>query len=168
MQPCCKRLLCIRHTYCSTTSTQQHVCIHDSTRCGPYCVDAASITSTLAQPMLCSPQDCRGRYGSEGRFTKYVNEGEDGVDTLEWIMAQPWCNGKIGMFGGCLSMYPWAPGWCQDGPLTAGGANATVICRYEDYEMFIMCLVICWPAASAPMQQLPACGEAEGSSRHLH
>ncbi|KAL6746928.1 X-Pro dipeptidyl-peptidase-domain-containing protein, partial [Haematococcus lacustris] len=43
-------------------------------------------------------QDCRGRYQSEGRFTKYVNEGHDGVDTLAWIRAQPWCNGKIGCF----------------------------------------------------------------------
>lgn len=44
-------------------------------------------------------QDCRGRYGSEGNFTKYINEAEDGYDTLDWVMRQPWCNGKIGMFG---------------------------------------------------------------------
>ena len=40
-------------------------------------------------------QDCRGRYKSEGRFTKYTSEGDDGVDTLSWICAQPWCNGKV-------------------------------------------------------------------------
>ena len=40
-------------------------------------------------------QDCRGRYKSEGRFTKYTSEGDDGVDTLGWICAQPWCNGKV-------------------------------------------------------------------------
>ena len=44
-------------------------------------------------------QDCRGRYLSEGRFTKYTNEGDDGVDTLEWICAQPWSNGKVGCYG---------------------------------------------------------------------
>ncbi len=44
-------------------------------------------------------QDCRGRYGSEGTFTKYVNEGEDGVDTLNWIRDQPWCNGRVGTLG---------------------------------------------------------------------
>ena len=27
-------------------------------------------------------QDCRGRYRSEGRFTKYLSEAEDGFDTL--------------------------------------------------------------------------------------
>lgn len=44
-------------------------------------------------------QDCRGRYGSEGVFTKYLNESEDGVDTLAWIMRQSWCNGRVGTMG---------------------------------------------------------------------
>lgn len=44
-------------------------------------------------------QDCRGRYASEGGFTKYVNESEDGADTVEWLMRQPWCNGRIGTLG---------------------------------------------------------------------
>lgn len=44
-------------------------------------------------------QDCRGRYGSEGQFTKYLSEGPDGFDTLAWIMQQPWCNGRIGTMG---------------------------------------------------------------------
>lgn len=44
-------------------------------------------------------QDCRGRYGSEGTFSKYLNEAEDGFDTISWINEQPWCDGKIGMFG---------------------------------------------------------------------
>lgn len=44
-------------------------------------------------------QDCRGRYKSEGRFTKYRGEAEDGYDTLGWIGLQPWCDGRIGTFG---------------------------------------------------------------------
>ncbi|CAB3843373.1 Cocaine esterase [Achromobacter anxifer] len=44
-------------------------------------------------------QDCRGRYDSEGQFTKYLSEGEDGYDTMAWITAQPWCNGRIGTMG---------------------------------------------------------------------
>lgn len=44
-------------------------------------------------------QDCRGRYESEGHFTKYLSEGEDGFDTMEWIAAQPWMNGRIGTQG---------------------------------------------------------------------
>jgi putative CocE/NonD family hydrolase len=44
-------------------------------------------------------QDCRGRYNSEGVFTKYLSEANDGFDTLLWMVRQPWCNGKIGTFG---------------------------------------------------------------------
>lgn len=44
-------------------------------------------------------QDCRGRYCSQGSFTKYVNEANDGSDTLEWLQTQPWCNGSIGTMG---------------------------------------------------------------------
>lgn len=44
-------------------------------------------------------QDCRGRYGSEGTFTKYLSEGEDGEDTLAWILRQPWCDGRVGTLG---------------------------------------------------------------------
>lgn len=44
-------------------------------------------------------QDCRGRYASEGEFTKYLSEGEDGEDTLAWILAQPWCDGRVGSLG---------------------------------------------------------------------
>lgn len=44
-------------------------------------------------------QDCRGRYGSEGKFVKYLNEAEDGYDTLAWLVEQPWCNGRIGTLG---------------------------------------------------------------------
>lgn len=44
-------------------------------------------------------QDCRGRYASEGVFRKYLGEGEDGIDTLDWARAQPWCDGRFGTFG---------------------------------------------------------------------
>lgn len=44
-------------------------------------------------------QDCRGRFGSEGRFSKYLNEADDGFDTLSWLATQPWCDGRIGMTG---------------------------------------------------------------------
>ncbi|WP_294738617.1 CocE/NonD family hydrolase [uncultured Pseudomonas sp.] len=52
-----------------------------------------------AQGFVAIFQDCRGRYASEGVFTKYTAEGEDGFDTLAWIVEQPWCNGKIGSMG---------------------------------------------------------------------
>ena len=44
-------------------------------------------------------QDKRGRYASEGRYRKYLDDAEDGFDTCAWLVEQPWCNGKIGTFG---------------------------------------------------------------------
>lgn len=44
-------------------------------------------------------QDCRGRYGSEGSFTKYVNEAEDGYDSMVWLAGQPWNAGRVGTMG---------------------------------------------------------------------
>ena len=44
-------------------------------------------------------QDCRGRYGSEGEFVKYLQDGEDGCDTIEWIAHQPWCDGRVATMG---------------------------------------------------------------------
>ena len=48
---------------------------------------------------VCVVQDVRGKYGSQGRWEPIVNEADDGWDTLDWIAAQPWCNGDIGMAG---------------------------------------------------------------------
>ncbi len=45
-------------------------------------------------------QDTRGRFGSEGEFYPFRHEAQDGYDTIEWAAAQPWSNGKVGMFGG--------------------------------------------------------------------
>lgn len=44
-------------------------------------------------------QDCRGRFKSEGIFVSYPSEGNDGVDTVEWILKQDWCDGRICLTG---------------------------------------------------------------------
>jgi putative CocE/NonD family hydrolase len=44
-------------------------------------------------------QDKRGRYASEGRYRKYLDDANDGYDTCAWLVEQPWCNEKIGTFG---------------------------------------------------------------------
>ena len=43
--------------------------------------------------------DVRGCGRSEGTFVPFENEGRDGHDVVEWLARQPWCNGKVGMFG---------------------------------------------------------------------
>jgi len=46
-------------------------------------------------------QDSRGKGGSKGEIN-FCNENEiqDSYDTVDWIAKQPWCNGRIGMYGG--------------------------------------------------------------------
>lgn len=49
-------------------------------------------------------QDTRGRGESEGKDMVFADDGwgvnQDGADTVAWILAQPWCNGKVGTCGG--------------------------------------------------------------------
>ena len=45
-------------------------------------------------------QDTRGRYESEGTFSKYHDfDATDGFDTVEWIATLPYTTGDVGMFG---------------------------------------------------------------------
>src|ERR1044071_9092036 len=61
-------------------------------------------------------QDCRGRYRSEGRFTKYLSEAEDGHDTLAWLVRQPWCNGRVATMGLSYSAHTQMALGCLDPP----------------------------------------------------
>lgn len=44
-------------------------------------------------------QDVRGRGTSQGVFDLFVNEAEDGAQTIEWAAALPGSNGRVGMYG---------------------------------------------------------------------
>lgn len=44
-------------------------------------------------------QDTRGRFSSDGEFYPFLNEMEDGYDTVEWAARLPGANGDVGMFG---------------------------------------------------------------------
>jgi uncharacterized protein len=52
-----------------------------------------------AQGYACVYQDTRGRYASEGEDRVYFDDAEEGFDTIDWIAAQPWCNGRVGIAG---------------------------------------------------------------------
>lgn len=54
-------------------------------------------------------QDCRGRFASAGVWRPFFNEPRDGYDAIEWLAAQPWSNGKVGMIGG--SYLGWVQWW---------------------------------------------------------
>lgn len=59
-------------------------------------------------------QDTRGRYGSEGRFVKYLSDGEDGFDTCAWIRERPWCDGRICTMGLSYAAHTQAALGCLD------------------------------------------------------
>ena len=61
-------------------------------------------------------QDCRARYESEGEFTKYIDEGKDGFDTLAWLAQQPWHGGKVGTYGLSYSAHTQAAAACLNPP----------------------------------------------------
>lgn len=53
--------------------------------------------------------DTRGRGNSEGTFSPLLQEAKDAHDVVEWLAAQPYCNGKVSMWGGSYAGYnQWA------------------------------------------------------------
>jgi len=50
-------------------------------------------------------QDTRGRFTSSGEWKPFVNEEEDGVDTVEWASKLHYSNGSIAMYGGSYFGY---------------------------------------------------------------
>ncbi|WP_134085939.1 CocE/NonD family hydrolase [Mycobacteroides salmoniphilum] len=53
-------------------------------------------------------QDVRGQGASDGIFTEFGNDGNDGYDTVEWAARLPGSTGKVGMYG---SSYVGATQW---------------------------------------------------------
>ena len=53
--------------------------------------------------------DSRGRGDSGGTFRPFRDDGQDGYDVIEWVARQPWCNGKVGSWGGSYAGFiQWA------------------------------------------------------------
>jgi putative CocE/NonD family hydrolase len=54
-----------------------------------------------ARGYVVAVQDVRGQGDSEGEFSFFLHshEAQDGYDTVEWIAAQSWCDGRVGTTG---------------------------------------------------------------------
>ena len=61
-------------------------------------------------------QDTRGRGDSQGQFVKYLDDGADGHDMCQWIVAQPWSDGRIGMLGTSYDAHTQAAAACAGAP----------------------------------------------------
>ena len=44
-------------------------------------------------------QDVRGRFDSDGEWEPFFNEHADGLAAQAWLAAQPYCNGRIALYG---------------------------------------------------------------------
>ncbi len=47
--------------------------------------------------------DVRGRGDSSGEFRQSLNDAVDAVDLIEWIIQQPWSDGRVVLYGGSYS-----------------------------------------------------------------
>lgn len=52
-----------------------------------------------SQGYVVAVQDKRGKFESQGTYQFCGGDVEDTEDAVNWLGAQPWCNGAIGMFG---------------------------------------------------------------------
>jgi uncharacterized protein len=68
----------------------------------PYNKDALAGVGKEAQARgyVFVAQDTRGRFASEGENLPFHLDVQDGRETINWVVKQPWCNGKIGTWGG--------------------------------------------------------------------
>jgi len=72
-------------------------------------LDNPSVANWTRNGYVVVAQNVRGRYQSEGDDLPFASDGwgpealgghTDGLDTVNWILAQSWCNGRIGTRGG--------------------------------------------------------------------
>ena len=68
------------------------------------CIEAGDIGRVVANDYVHVIGDVRGSGGSEGEHIGNYNAGgvplgRDAYDFIEWVAAQPWCDGNVGMIG---------------------------------------------------------------------
>lgn len=68
------------------------------------CIEAGDIARVVAEGYVHVIGDLRGSGGSQGEHVGNYNAGgvslgEDAHDVIEWVAAQPWCDGRVGMIG---------------------------------------------------------------------
>lgn len=119
-------------------------------------------------------QSCRGRYGSEGDFYPLHPDVDDSYDTVEWAAAQPWSNGRVGMYGVSYSgMTQWTAAIAQPPHLVC---LAPALCTwdwtvgggYYSPGVLTLGLTVLWSAQMTAYEAerrevappLPACAEA--------
>ena len=120
----------------------------------------------VAQPLLergiavlC--QDVRGTGDSGGSWTPFVNEESDGLATLAWLRAQPWCDGRVATGGASylgITAHAMAPG--------AGDQLAAISLHFAAADLYRdvihwngvqgIAIPLSWSLSTSGMKQPPA------------
>ncbi|MFI6523059.1 CocE/NonD family hydrolase [Spirillospora sp. NPDC050679] len=75
-------------------------------------------------------QDVRGKFRSGGQTMPYTTDVVDAYDTLDWIVAQPWSNGEVGLLGASYYGYTaWA------GVASGHPALRAAVCQVTGIDM---------------------------------
>jgi len=73
----------------------------------PYDIDEAKLAT--AYGYIGVTVYTRGKRFSNDSLKPFEYDGQDVYDAIDWISKQPWCNGKVGMYGGSyLGFAQWA------------------------------------------------------------
>jgi putative CocE/NonD family hydrolase len=88
-------------------------------------------------------QSVRGTHGSEGPYEPFVHDQRDGADTVAWVRSQPWCDGRVGMWGGSYCGYTMfaAAAAVESGQLQAldgGMTSADLRWLFNPYDVFTL------------------------------
>jgi predicted acyl esterase len=68
-------------------------------KCGSYTSMPATAAMMTRRGYHVVVQDVRGKFRSEGETVMFAHEAADGSDTIDWIVARPWCDGSVAMWG---------------------------------------------------------------------
>ena len=111
----CYPVILERTPYDKTATSRSEL---DHGQSGP--LDRAAVAAEFVRHgYVVAFQDCRGCHGSGGSFTKYLNEGEDGFDTIAWLAAQSWCDGRVATMGLSYAAHTQAAAACLAPPALA-------------------------------------------------
>lgn len=108
-------------------------------------------------------QDTRGRYTSEGEFYPFLNEPDDGYDTVQWCAAQPWSSGQVGMYGrSYVGATQWLCAIANPPALTAIAPGITASDYYEGWTYqggaFALGFALSWTMRQLTLANLDAIG----------
>ena len=112
-------------------------------------------------------QDTRGRFTSEGEFYCFVDDIEDGYDTVEWAASQPWSNGRIGMVGASyVGATQWLAATTRPPHLVALVPNVTASNYHDGWTYqggaFELAFNVSWTLNQLTLANFPTQAKAKG------